>query len=212
MGFFDSIKDLQETAANQNKGGGRQYLTLEDGDKFRVRFLQELSKDGKGYDEEAGTANVVDIHQSPYDFKKKLACTIESGSCWAHEQLATNAKWKTKKRVLLNVAVLEKADWVSKVLDQTLSDNHVITTLIEYAAEYGSIVDRDYNISRSGKGMNDTSYKLIPLSPSDVEEGVADLVLADLAVAYKVLPYDEQEAFFLEGATETAGSKPASGW
>jgi hypothetical protein len=214
MGMFDTIKDLQNSTSREASGPRRQYLSLKDGDKFRIRFLQELAKDGKGYDEDAGTAFVTNIHVSPYDFKKKVACTIDNEKldhrCWGCEQVVVDPKWRPKTRVLINVAVLDNGDWTSKVVDQTFSDSHIMSQLVEYASEYGSITDRDYNISRTGKGMNDTAYRLIPLDPKPRNSDIDSLELAELDSVYRVLPYDEQQEFFLEGAEKA--STPASAW
>ncbi len=213
MGMFDTIKDLQKATEASASGPRRQYLTLADGDKHRIRFLQELAKDGSGYDEEAGTALVQNIHVAPHDFKRKLACTIEDEKfdhrCWGCEQVAVDSKWRPKTRVLVNVAVLDDGDWVVKIIDQTFADSHIMANLVEFAAEYGSITDRDYNISRAGKGMNDTVYRLVPLDKKARNSDIDTLELSELDTVYRSLDHDEQQKFFLEGAEEAA---PSMGW
>lgn len=216
MGLFKTLADLQKVVdqSNSHQGPRRQYLSLKSGDQVRVRFRQELTIDAKNYAEEDGTGYLAAVHVSPYDFKKKLACTTEDEKfdfrCWMHEQVAVDRKWRDVKHLLLNVAVLEDGVWVNKLFDQTFSPKKVAVSLIEYATEYGSITDRDYKFTRTGSGFNDTSYSLIPLSESKMSEEITDLEFYDLDTVYRKLPYDEQEEYFM--AEEAAPKAAASNW
>jgi hypothetical protein len=207
MGLFNTLEELQKANDKEGTGTRRQFFSLKAGEQFKIRFRQELTRDANNYDEENGQALVVAVHVSPFDFKKKLACTIEDEEygfrCWAHEQVAADKRWREKKHVLLNVAVMENNEWVNKILDQTFSPKHVIQSLIEYASEYGSIVDRDFKINRIGSGMNDTNYNLIPLDPKPASDEVNSLEIFDLEGTYRKLPYDEQQEYFL--ADEQSG-------
>lgn len=213
MSVYSTLAELQKVAeSSSSSGGGRSYFSIKPGQSFKMRFLQELTEDGKNFDEDKGTNVIVPVHASPKDFKKKLACTIEDEKfdfkCWAHEQVVSNPKWRDKKHMLMNVSVLDNNEWSdAKVFDQTFSPKHVVNSLIEYALEYGTVTNREFKITRIGSGMNDTQYTLIPLSESDNKE-TATLELADLTTVYRKLPYDEQIEYFL---ADSDGDKPAAG-
>jgi hypothetical protein len=102
--------------------------------------------------------------------------------------------------LLINIVVeVEPGVWEPRILDTTFNQRHVGLTLIEYAKEFGTIMDREYKYSRTGSSASDTNYSLIPLSVSEVPKGVADMPMHDLENVYMTLPYEKQQIFLTTG-------------
>lgn len=195
------IKKRVESRQAPVGDGESPFLTLKDGQSAKVRFVQEFEASNDLYDERRGTIRVVDEHTSPKDFKIRAVCTVDDeGRCWACEQQSLpeiGKKWKPRTRFYAVVRVRnEEGPDKTKILAQGFSDRNVGNDLIEFATEYGAISDRDYKISRSGSGMNDTSYSMIPLAEKPLSEDDANAEVIDLTKFIKYVPYDQQSAFY----------------
>lgn len=209
MGIIKTLSDLKSKV--ERPSGGRSFLSLKAGESESIRFLQEISIEGKNYDEDRGTAQLIMVHSNPLDFRKKVACTIEDGSCWACEQVAVERKWRAAPHLLVNVATKsEDGTFKASIFDTTFSKVKVGDDLVEFAGEYGSVTDRTYKYKRTGSDKNDTKYSLMPLAEGPEPAGIADLELIDLSTVYITLPYDEQEAFLTtsENIGESKGNEP----
>jgi hypothetical protein len=215
MGMFKTLKELQEKTARQTFSGdgvGR-FLTVKDGEEYRIRFRQELTEDSAKFDEEIGTAYLVQVHTNPGDFKKNARCTAEiedyNHQCWACEQIPNDNGWRAKNHLLINVAVFNAEDekWEPKILDQKFTSAHVANSLLEYAGEFGTIVDKDYKIKRTGTKQQ-TQYTLIPLAEKAADKSIKDLTMHDLSKTYRVIAPQEQAGFYLS-SEDNSGS---SGW
>jgi hypothetical protein len=197
-----TLNELKKaTQSKSGDGSKRKFLSLKDKDSFRIRFLQELTEDSKNFNEERGTALLVAIHVNPLNFRLKLACTAESEEhgfrCWACEQVASDSKWRSQQKCIINVAVQrDSGTWDVAVLEQGFGRSHIGNALVDNALEFGSIVDRTYRLSRSGSGFNDTMYSLLPLAESPESDDVKALDLFDFDGLYKQLPYEDQQEFF----------------
>lgn len=206
MAIKNILEQMQKDADAANNGD---YLKLADKEQLRIRFLQELSEEAPGYDEARGLASYVKVHQNPKDFKKQALCTRGEGNgdCYGCEQYSKGTKetgrWKPKGRLYVNVLVKAADGDQIKVLQQSLFAKHVALTLMEFAAEYGSITDRDYKIKRTGTEMNNTSYSLTPLEKSD--SPTIEGELHDLSTVVRHVPYDEQHDFYEATDAEGAG-------
>lgn len=206
MAAFKTLSELQEKTKKKERVSDENRIPkffpkLNDGESRRVRFRQELSEDSKGYDEGVGGAELVEVHASPADFKKKAICTGSDGKCWGCEQIPDDFKWKPKSHILVNVAVEDTDDngktvWVPRVLDQRFSSQQIGQDLVEHASLRGTLTDRDYIIKRSGSGTS-TTYQLLPLDPSEEPAEVAELPMHELDGFFRKLPYGQQEAFYL---------------
>lgn len=208
-----SLAELKKKTEKKDFGDGpkRTFLTLKDGQFFRTRFRQEMVEDGKNFDADKGSALIVDVHSNPLDFKKKLGCTAEKEEfnfeCWACDQIGENNKWRSVTRFYINAAVLnDEGIWEPRMIEQGFGKSHIGQTLVDYTDEYGSIVDRPFKFSRSGSGLNDTSYSLIPLDKADEPKELAELELLTFDGLVKYLPYAEQQAFFYGQKTDPAKS------
>lgn len=214
MSAFKTLKELQKKVEKNTGDGGGRFFSLKAGDSQRIRFLQELAEDGTNFSEKEGTALVVAVHANPDNYRQKLACTADDEKfgfrCWACEQSPDNPKWRPMSKLLVNIAVQdENGNWTVKLFEQGFGKAHVANDLVEYASAYGSITDRTYKITRSGSGLQDTQYTLIPLEQSKPSKDLDDADLFALDFVYNKIPYAEQEEFFSEFASE---SDPSKSW
>jgi hypothetical protein len=201
-----TLKDLEKAVvpAQGTAKGVKKYFTLQSGDSFKIRFLQELTEDAKNFNEDMGTAITVPVITSPVNWKWRVASTASlekfNYRCWATEQSVSDKAWRPKPHLLINVAVeIEPGVWEPRILDTTFNQRHVGLTLIEYAKEFGTITDREYKYSRTGSSASDTNYSLIPLNVSEPSKTVKDMSLHDLESVYMTLPYEKQQIFLTTG-------------
>lgn len=221
MTVFKTLSDLKKaTEKSSGNGGGGDFpkrLKVDDGESFKIRFLQELTEDAKNFNEERGTAQVVPVVTSPMDFRKNARSTADMPEhdfkCFGVEQGVQDYRWKPKNHLLVNVAVYDKEEgkWEVRVLDQKFTPAHLASKIIEMAEEFKSITDRDFRISRTGT-KSDTQYSLIPLDRSEEPEEVAKLNLYDLDKMYRVVPYEKQAEFYLGDDTDDSGDTSSDGW
>jgi hypothetical protein len=193
---LDSIKKHIDAEEAKFSGSGDRPKT-----KWFVLFLQELDVDATNYSQKNGIGFIAVEHSNPKDFKRKAVCTADDeGVCWACEQHDKDWKagWKQKNRLYINVLVDDGSNepYVA-VLSQGTSDSQITPALIEYATDTETITDKWYKIKRNGIGFNDTSYLLMPGAVS--KENVEDYELFDLDKVVYNVPYEKQEAHYLDG-------------
>ena len=205
---FTSIKTLKDIEKNipQKSGGGggaKKFFNLQSGDTYKIRFRQELTEDSKNFDEEVGTGIIVPVVTSPINWKWRCASTAQSAEhgyrCWASEQIGQDGRWKPKPHLLINIAVEIDGAWEPRILDTTFNQRHIGLILMEYAKEFGSIVNQNFKYSRTGSGAQDTNYSLIPLGESEADASIADLQMHQLDNVYMTLSYDKQKQFLTTG-------------
>jgi hypothetical protein len=200
-----TLKDLEkQVSPTQGKSGARKFFSLQSGDSFKIRFLQELTEDSANYDEKVGTGITIPVIVSPVNWKWKVASTASlekfNYRCWGSEQAVHDKAWRAKPHLLINVAVeVEPNKWEARVLDTTFNQRHIGLTLLEYAKEFGTITDRFYKYSRTGSGASDTNYSLIPLAVGEPNEQIKELTLHDLGNVYMTLPYEKQQVYLTTG-------------
>jgi hypothetical protein len=218
MAMFKTLKDLQNSTKKPETTGfsgekAKRFFTIKPDESFQIRFRQELTEDSANFIDDVGVAHVVRVHSNPADFTKNAVCTGDDEKygykCWACEQIDKDRGWKAKQHLLVNVAVFnaEENIWEPRVLDQKFTGAHVAESVVEYALEYGTLLDRTYKISRKGTKQQ-TQYTLIPLAPKDADASIADLPMHDLEKVYRSYSYSEQSGFYL--GSESGGS--ASSW
>lgn len=200
-----TLKDLEKQVAPTGKSSGaKKFFSLQSGDSFKIRFLQELTEDSANFNEKVGTAITVPVIVSPVNWKWKVASTASlekyNYRCWGSEQSVHDKAWRPKPHLLVNVAVeVEPNKWEARVLDTTFNQRHIGLTLLEYAKEFGTVTDRYYKYSRTGSGASDTNYSLIPLAVGEPNDDIKQLVLHDLNNVYMTLPYEKQQVFLTTG-------------
>lgn len=200
-----TLKDLEKAVVEKGpKGGAKKFFTVNAGQSYKIRFRQELTEDSKNYNPEVGTGITVPVVTSTINWKWKVASTAGMEKfnyrCWATEQSVVDKAWRPKPHLLLNIAVeIEPGVWEPRILDTTFNQRHIGLTLLEYAKEFGSITDRYYKYSRTGTGASDTNYSLIPLEPSPETPEIKNMPYHQLDSVYKMLPYEQQQAFLTTG-------------
>lgn len=200
-----TLKDLEkQVAPTQGKSGAKKFFSLQSGDSFKIRFLQELTEDSTNYNDKVGTGITVPVIVSPVNWKWKVASTASlekfNYRCWGSEQAVHDKAWRAKPHLLINVAVeVEPNKWEARVLDTTFNQRHIGLTLLEYAKEFGTITDRYYKYSRTGSGASDTNYSLIPLAVGEPNDQIKELTLHDLGNVYMTLPYEKQQVYLTTG-------------
>jgi len=205
-----SLKDLEKSVTKNNtSNGAKKYFTVQPNQSFRIRFRQELTEDSKYFNEKIGTAINVPVVTSPINWKWKVASTagLEKFNyrCWGTEQSVVDKAWRPKPHLLINIAVeTEPNVWEPRVLDTTFNQRHVGLTLIEYAKEFGTIVDRYYKYSRTGSSAADTNYSLIPLDVAPESKAISELQVHQLDSVYMTLPYEKQQIFLTTGEIKDA--------
>ena len=209
MSMFKTLADLRkntiESKGNYSQDGEKvkRYFTIASGESYLIRFRQELTEDSANYNEDKGLAHVVSVHTNPEDFRKSAVCTGDTEEfgyrCFGCEQVALDKGWRAKQHLLINVAVYnaEEDVWEPRILDQKFTPAHVAETVVTYASEYGTILDRDFKISRTGQKQQ-TKYNLIPLAPKDAHDSIADLPMHDLTRVYRTMSPAEQSGFYLQ--------------
>lgn len=214
---LDKIKKKVEEKSSFSGSSESPFLTLKDGDTFDIRFLQEIDDEVESYDDRRGLMAIVEEHtgQGPEGYKRRAVCTAdEDGRCWACEQTSlpdVGKKWKPRMRLYTNVLVRGKdgeADKV-KILAQGFGDKNIGKMLIDYNEEYEGLGGQDFKIKRSGSGMNDTSYSLIPKPPKPLSEADLAHEVIDLSKFIKYVPYEHQADFYAGNAIEEDSTE---GW
>lgn len=206
-------KDAEKRASFD--GPRRAYLKVDPGESKRIRFRQELVSDAENYDDERGNAAVLRVHQSPNNFRVKALCTKDSEEnefrCFACEQVMEGEKgFRSRERLLINVLALDDEEWAPFVLEQAWAGNSNIgQLLVEFTGEYGTLLDRDYKITRIGKGL-DTKYSIIPLKEGSAPPEDEDAEVFTVHDAVRTVAYDDQKNFYLEIDSEDSSSN--SGW
>jgi hypothetical protein len=207
---FSKLADIKKKAAEKasfSGDGESSFLSLKDGDKVSIRFLQEFDDDSPLYDERRGAMKVIMEHVSPADYKKSAVCTAESeGRCWACEQTSLpdiGKNWKPRMRLYANVLLRSESGDKVKVIKGGFSDKGIGEKLINIAEEFEQLGGQDISYSRRGSGKNDTSYDVLPKAPKKMTKEEEGVELIDLSRFAKEISYDNQAAFYTGSGDES---------
>lgn len=193
MGLVTGL-DAIKKRANERGGGGAGFLSLKDGDREKIWFLQELDSDSENYDPDAGLGTLAVEYRDPSNFRKRIVDTSDTeGRCWPAEQ-----GWKPRVSLYIAVAVEKGDSYEVKILNQGFGPKSVVNWLVEYAQDAGTITNVPFRISRTGAGMTDTSYSLVPAgSPSEpLDREKHGLEVPNFEKVLKHVPYEQQRDFF----------------
>jgi hypothetical protein len=205
-----NIKNLIDKPRGES-GPKARWLKLEDGQSIKIRFLNEVDADSKGYDEANGLAIVVAEHTNPKDYRRKSVCTMdEEGRCYGCEMNRRDPKagWKARLRYYTNVLVDEgnNEPYVAIWSQGVGPKSPTTTTIVEYAGDAGSITNVVWRLKRTGTGTQ-TSYSLFPLTTDDTKFDSKGLELYKLEeTAVRQVKYSDQEAFFMGLDTDISAS------
>lgn len=217
-GTLKSLDKIRAKVEEKSFSGDNEspFLTIKDKESYTIRFLQEIDDEVETYDERRGLIAVVEEHtgQGPEGYKRRAVCTAdEDGRCWACEQTSLpdiGRKWKPRMRFYANVIVRdEDGDDKVKILAQGFGDKNVGKMIIGYNDEYEGLGGQDFKISRSGSGMNDTSYMLMPRPPKPLSDEDLALEVKDLSKFIKYIPYENQSDFYAGNEVEADSTE---GW
>lgn len=121
----------------RQKGGGKNILKLQDGEKVTGVFS---GKAHKYYQHWVGNRGVK--------------CTRAQGTCGP---CANNDKGSFRFRV--NFLMIEEGKWVAKVFEQGATVYDMLSDL----AQEVSLETHKVTITRKGSGKNDTTYSILPV-------------------------------------------------
>lgn len=208
------LKDIKQRAEEKASFDGEgAFLKLKDKESIKLRFLQELDEESPNYDERRGLITVVEEHVSPKNFRRRAVCTLEQDQrCWACEQRSIpdiGKKWRSKMRFYANVVVrgTDGADDKVKVLAQGFSKQNVGSALIAFAEEYQTVTGQDYKLTRTGAGMNDTTYGMIPLASKALSKDDAQREIIDVSQFIQYIKYEDQAEYYTSSDDSTAEKK-----
>lgn len=211
MGIVKGLKRINEHVAHEEakyNGSGEnatKWFKLADKQSVKVVFLQELDPDSENFSAKNDLGFLAVEHVNPKNWRRKAVCSADVGPCYGCEQHGKNWKagWKQKTRLYINVLVDDGTNepYVA-VLSQGNGPKSITPTLIEYAGEDGTITDKWFKIKRSGAGATDTSYLLMPSQAHKLN--VEDYELFDLEKVLHQIPYEQQEAHYLDGQEQDA--------
>lgn len=203
-GLANIHKHVEDSESRRGGGDGPKvrWFKLQDKQAAKVVFLGELDEDSENFSKKNGLSILAVEHQHPDDHKRKALCSFDDeGACFACEQARAHPKtgWHQRTKFYANVLVDDGVDepYVA-VISAGMSGRAITPTLLEYAADDGTITDKYFNIRRSGSGISDTSYTI----RAGKEHGlnVEDYEVYDLEdKVLRNVPYAEQEAFYMSG-------------
>lgn len=189
---FDNVRDRELTSA------------MKSGEKRKIRFLQELDPDSKGFNPDYGSALVVSELEHPKHFWLLLVDTTdEEGECWAADK-----GWKSKLNLYINVQDVETGDvfYIARSILGGLGAD-----ILESASERGRLTDALWTIKKTGEGLT-TRYSLtmVDISDDPIEVDPSELIDFRESVLNEV-ESDKQAAFVAEIEERLAKKAAADG-
>ena len=173
MSILDSIKK----AAKEQGGDRAKIMYWKDGDKKRIRFINDM---------EDGTE--VIFHNSFKDNINAFCLKQVGKEC----PYCGDERVKDKKQFAWSVWDYE-AEEVKIFMFVASSKCSPILNLASMYEDYGTRTDRDYNIKREGKQLS-TNYSVIPMDKKKFIENAKPYTKKSLfAILEKAYPADETE-------------------
>lgn len=173
MSLLDEIK----SAAKEQGGDRAKIMYWKDGDKKRIRFLNDLEDGIK-----------VVFHNSFKDGINVLCQKMLGKEC----PYCNDERVKEKKQFAWSVYDYDSED-VKIFMFTSSSKCSPVLNLASLYEDYGTLTDRDYNIKREGKGL-ETNYSVIPLDKKKFLDSKAKPYTKKslLAILDKAYPADEE--------------------
>ena len=144
MGIVTGLKNMGralESSSPSGDGSKVKWFKILDGEKAKIKFLQELDPDSRNYNEDNGLSFIAVEHSNPKNYQRKALCSIDDqGRCYGCEQHRKDFKagWKGKARLYANVLVDNgKDEPFVAVISQGTGPKSITPTVIEYANETG---------------------------------------------------------------------------
>ncbi len=220
VGLDEILKDNAAYAASKGKRNFIPTLRLADGDRARIRFITDASDVVRSF-----VHSIKKTSQSGKEYTETLYCPklSEQESCdlckagdinisrrmhmWLYvyeilhkfqnPAIKTNAEaevWKKNQKGLY-VEEVNKAVWWSTGEGK---GQYILKALANYNTKYDTLLDREYEISRSGSGMQDTTYSITPESVSEYPDNIKAIKLPNLQEIVRgnivsLVPLDTQQ-------------------
>lgn len=160
------VKSMGGLKSSLKKGGGAGYLTRVSADSsLTVRFLTEPE------------GNWVQYYEHYDDTRKFYPCTDDCPGCADGDS--------PSQRYLANALDVADGKVIPLVMPKTLA-----ASAVKKYEKYGTLLDRDYEIERSGSGF-DTSYEITPEPPSKMNVSRFDLIDLEEILAAQLQDEDE---------------------
>lgn len=141
MGLLDSIKnDVKKAGTNKGK-----FLFFKDGTKLRIRFLSDM-EDGLEVPFHDSFAKSINLPCQEVFGRECKYCEMEDV--------------RTRNQYVWSVWDYEAKE--VKLLMFAVNNCTPIPSLAAFYETYGTLCDRDYVITRTGKGQS-TSYSVVPM-------------------------------------------------
>lgn len=157
------------------------WFTLNSGQTAKVLFLRELED-----------ALWVVEHNNPKNWQKRAFCTADSGFCYGCEQAKMEAfsGWSQKPKLYIDAWIDDGYEEYVGIVSQTLTASAITPKLIEYSRKNGTIMDRYFEICKTGKGKK-TKQLLLP-----AELGTSKARTLNLEKSINRLDYNEQPKYY----------------
>ena len=203
-----AITGLNKFEQSTKPKGDPELLRLKDGEKVKVRPLQELDESSDLFNPKLGTADFKRLFASPRDFRREIVDTSDmdeypedGGNCIGRDLMYIKGnRWNAKDTMFINVLVVDEDGKESvKYMKNNMGDRATEgPALRDHFKDNGSVTDQWFVYSRKGSGQFDTNYSLTPIIKNapelkDVEEYVDQLI--DVTTKYNYVPYDQQRAY-----------------
>ena len=174
MSILDEIKN----AAKEQGGDRAKIMYWKDGDKKRIRFLNDMEEGQKV------------IFHSSWEDRITALCLEQVGKKCPY---CGDDRCKEKKMFAWSVYDYESEE-VRIFMFVASSKCSPVLNLASMYEDYGTLTDRDYNIKREGKQLN-TNYSVIPM---DKKKFIGDKIKpftkkSLFAILEKAYPCDEAE-------------------
>jgi hypothetical protein len=228
------LKAFQESQASNSV-----FLSQKDGERIKIRPLQELDEDSKNYDSTLGVAEFTVEFQHPQDNRRAVVDTSADGEPNVGRELLAKYGWhgtenggrgprivngkevqpgpdtyRPKKFMYVNVLV-DRGDGSEpevKVAKWNMAEKAVqANVLIEAYTNNGTVVDRWFSLARTGTELN-TTYKMSPLD-KDAKDKFDPTKYADqlhdLRKAAPYVPYEKQMSVLRNAEESTPQREPA---
>lgn len=207
----------QKSSATETSKVKVPWLKVDDGQKVKIWFLQEIDPGSKYYNEKVGPSGVQLEHQNPKDWHRKAACSLEDeGNCYGCEQYELGGEgykgWRQKPRYFSNVLVQKNpdADPYVAVISQGSGDSAITDYIMEFAGDNGGITWLPWMLKRDGVGT-DTSWTITPIiNPELKAPDPTQYDLFDLESCVYKVPYEKQEEFYTATNSSSTGSSSQS--
>lgn len=143
--------------------------------------------------------------------KEKFVINVIAGE---PREVVEKANGKEKKKYFTTDLPDDATDGVVYLLEQS-TYNGIYDALgsffLNSKASKNTILGKTFQITRKGKGFNDTSYNVIPVE--DLPETATPISEYELVDVLEVLPeveYPQQNAFYHKGSSAPAAATPAA--